>query len=81
MKDNLIKWAARWLINKIQLPQWAFWIIASSLLGVNYAIGNYNEMCGGCLPWSATTMAAIALIAGLFTQAKPTDGDSNLPQK
>lgn len=81
MKDNFIKWIANWLINKIQLPQWAFWTIASALLGANYAIGNYNEMCGGCLQWSATTMTAIAFIAGLFVQARPTDDKPKLPSK
>lgn len=72
MKD-IGKWLFSLLLDKIQLPKLAFWIIASILGGILWAIGNYNELCGGCLKWAATVTPIVAYIMGLLLQAKPSD--------
>lgn len=80
MKD-VTKWLIKMLVGKLQLKQWVFWLVASIIGGILWGLGNYNESCGGCLPWSVTVMSIGSYIMGLLVQLKPDDEAPLPPSK
>ncbi|MCF8237690.1 MAG: hypothetical protein K9I85_06010 [Saprospiraceae bacterium] len=79
MKD-ITKWLLNMLLSKVNLKKWVFWLVASIIGGILWAIGNYNEACGGCLAWSGTVMSIGSFLMGLIIQRAP-ENDSLPPVK